>query len=76
MASYGVVPPEEFDAAREALEPVDEEVYRTFREDYEFSGAETGEVTAFYGGECSSCGLSAELRATKRFWSGDETVNE
>ncbi|MFC9755206.1 hypothetical protein [Streptomyces sp. NPDC056921] len=29
----------------------------TFREDYEFHGAETGEVTASYCGTCSRCAL-------------------
>lgn len=30
----------------------------TFREDYEISGAENGEVVVSYGGGCSVCGAS------------------
>jgi hypothetical protein len=34
-----------------------EQIERTFREDYEFYGAEDGAVVASYRGECSVCGL-------------------
>jgi len=59
-AAYGKVPVDEFDqmrtelaAKREAF--VDGE--STFREDYEFYGAEDGIVTASYRGQCTKCGL-------------------
>lgn len=69
MALYGTIPVAEFDAKRAALEDVDPEVYTTFREDYEFHGAEDGEVVASYSGTCTTCGLSADLRHSERFWS-------
>jgi hypothetical protein len=68
MAMYGTVPVEEFDAARAALPDVDPEKFRTFREDYGFYGVEDGEVRASYSGRCQSCGLSATLEASDRFY--------
>jgi hypothetical protein len=65
---YGTVPVEEFDAARAAIKPVDPEEYRTFREDYEFYGAEQGEVIADYEGRCSKCNLGGSFRTSKKFW--------
>lgn len=51
---YGALPLAEFDVLRaEAAKPLDEEKFRTFREDYEFYGADEG--TATYGGSCSVC---------------------
>lgn len=35
--------------------------YRTFREDYEITGAEYGTVRVTYSGECAVCGLSLEF---------------
>ena len=57
MARYGKVPLAEFDQARAAIKPVDQEDFRTFREDYEISGVPTGTVTVSYGGRCEACGL-------------------
>lgn len=71
MALYGTVPVAEFEAKREALNEVDPEQFRTFREDYEFWGAEDGEVHADYSGQCMTCGLSAKLEACKQFWTVD-----
>ena len=70
MAAYGKVPVEEFERMRAESDAaaVKEEDYRTFREDYEFYGAEDGEIVASYGGGCGTCGLTVSLRATKRFW--------
>lgn len=65
---YGKVPPEEFDRLREEIPTVDPEKHRTFREDYEFYGADTGEVHASYSGRCSECNLSVDLKIDKRFW--------
>lgn len=63
MATYGKVPVEEFDQSRAAIKPVRESDHKTFREDYEITGAETGEVTVSYGGSCSACGLSLEFES-------------
>jgi hypothetical protein len=68
MATYGQVPVEEFDAARAALQTVSEDACCTLREDYEFYGAEEGEVHAVYKCYCAMCGLSGELKASERFW--------
>jgi hypothetical protein len=68
---YGEVPPEEFDRLREELPEVDVEALRTLREDYEFYGAEEGEVRCSYSGNCSTCGLSVKLETSKRFWPED-----
>lgn len=37
---------------------------RTFREDYEIYGAETGTVTVSYRGECQRCNLLLEFETT------------
>jgi len=70
MGLYGTIPVEEFDARRKALVEPNAADFATFREDYEFYGASEGEVQASYSGGCGKCGLSAELTASKRFWSG------
>ena len=44
------------------------DVKATFREDYEFYGAEEGEITASYSGECQTCGLAVNLREQRRFF--------
>ena len=60
--SYGKIPVAEFDAARAAIKPVRDEDYRTFREDYEISGASDGVVTVDYSGHCSTCGLGLNFK--------------
>lgn len=70
-AMYGRVPVEEFDAAREAIPDVDPRQMMTFREDYEFYGAETGKVNARYEGRCTTCGLTASIVADHHFYDGD-----
>jgi hypothetical protein len=57
MASYGKVPVAEFDRARAAVKPIDQQDYATFREDYEITGAKDGIVVVSYGGSCEVCGL-------------------
>ena len=47
--------------ALSAIPDVDPEDYRTWREDYEFSGVTTGWITASYSGSCTECGLSADF---------------
>lgn len=68
QALYGTVPVEEFDAAREALDPAQEADFSTFREDYEFYNASEGTVKGSYKGRCTVCGLSTEIKVEKRFW--------
>lgn len=68
---YGKVQVEMFDEARTALKEPDAEDFRTFREDYEFYGADEGEVHASYKGSCSKCDLSAELSESRRFYFED-----
>jgi len=65
---YGKVSVEDFDAARTSLVEVRPEDFRTFREDYGFSGAEAGEIEAEYVGGCRTCGLEVRLAASKSFW--------
>lgn len=66
-AMYGKVSIEDFEkiraAAKKNIEPED---YRTFREDYEFYGAEQGEVVADYHGECANCHLELTFRTSKK----------
>ena len=61
QASYGVVPVDEFDAARKRLaddKAAFERREPTFREDYEISGAEEGVISVSYSGRCRKCGLN------------------
>lgn len=68
-AAYGTATQDEYEALLlEARKPIDPEKFRTFREDYEFYGASDGVVTADYGGACSVCHLSVELKATQPFY--------
>jgi hypothetical protein len=64
QASYGKVPVEEFDEARRqhaGAVNVFERRERTFREDYEITGADTGVVTVGYSGSCTRCGLRLDF---------------
>ena len=65
-AAYGKVSVEEFDRMRDALYRAREHIngenaYRSFREDYEITGAENGEVEVTYSGECNKCGLKLKF---------------
>lgn len=66
-ALYGQVPIAEFDEKRAAIEPIDPQKFRTFREDYEF-WAEDGRVEWSYRGGCTVCKLRCEVSGHKRFW--------
>lgn len=68
-ALYGNVPIEEFEEARKALEYAAFAPKETFREDYEFYGAEHGEVVTSYSGCCIECGLTVDFEESKRFYS-------
>ncbi len=60
FASYGLVTLDEFTKAFNRIpnEPKEEDYY-TFREDYEFYGADEGVIKWQYSGSCTECGLSA-----------------
>ena len=61
-AAYGVLPAEEYEALRgRAAEPINEEDFRTLREDYEV-GIYAGTFSVNYGGGCKACGLSHEFK--------------
>lgn len=67
--AYGKVPPDEYEALREAAQvSVDPDSFNTFREDYEFYGAFEGTVIASYGGGCDVCGLSVSFRHEQKFY--------
>lgn len=58
-AAYGQVPVEDWDQMRTQQEEAEATpLQATFREDYEFYGAEKGEVISSYSGRCTACGLS------------------
>ena len=67
--AYGAVPLEEYlaldKAAKAADVPFEE---RTFREDYEFFGANEGTVTASYSGHCGVCRLSCSFEHNVTFY--------
>ena len=69
VEAYGKVTVAEFDALRAnydaaAAKPLPQ----TFREDYEFSGAAEGQVTADYHGSCSACGLEVAFDHSVAFY--------
>lgn len=60
--SYGQVPLDEYmqmQAERDVMR--EETLLRTFREDYEFYGADEGTVTVDYSGSCQKCGLETHF---------------
>lgn len=64
---YGVLPLEEFDALREEVR-IGPRLEETFRENYDFYGADEGLITASYSGWCTACTLSAKFKYEYRFW--------
>lgn len=67
-AAYGFVPVEEFDRLRsERDEFANTEPDETFREDYEFWGADVGELNASYRGSCDRCGLTHKFEHHETF---------
>lgn len=56
--------------ARKAVEKADSGYDRdnTFREDYEFFGAETGTITVSYHGQCTICGLECSIEEQHPFY--------
>lgn len=68
-AAYGKVSVEEFDALRARAEKgVNEEDFRTFREDYEIYGADDGTIVVSYGGSCSKCKVGTSFTHYEPFW--------
>jgi hypothetical protein len=64
--SYGKIPIEEFDALRaKVAEGVDVESLKTFREDYEIYGAETGIIKVRYSGTCQACKCGVDFEFEK-----------
>jgi len=66
--AYGVVPRGEYErlynaAAAYALRELNDDraANRTFREDYEITGADDGEVVINYSGWCTKCNLSLAI---------------
>lgn len=69
LDSYGTVPLAEFEELRyHADVPFDDGAYHTFREDYEFSGAEEGVIYVRYKGRCTVCNLSLEIEQDHPFY--------
>lgn len=77
-AIYGQVPIEEFDRQRQELQPLPtrDGFVKDFREDYEFYGAESGELIWRYRGRCKTCGLATEVDDKQRFYTPDVPLNE
>lgn len=68
---YGSVDMHEFLDAKEKLgekTKISEPVFGTFREDYEFYGAETGVLKIRYKGACSRCGLTHKFDTDEKFY--------
>jgi hypothetical protein len=57
-ALYGKVTVEEFSSLSATLRTPDPKDFRTWREEWFFSGAEKGTVKVEYGGSCDVCRLS------------------
>jgi hypothetical protein len=64
---YGELPLDEFDALRAELAK-GPEYKQTFREDYEFYGAEEGTIEVSYSGHCTVCDLDCSFKESHPFW--------
>lgn len=69
--AYGTIPVAEFDSLRAQLSDMEAKPLpdATFREDYEFYGADGGMVVAVYSGACTACDLSVSFEDSHPFWS-------
>lgn len=71
-AAYGVAERETYERlvaeARDAANEFDDESCETFREDYEFYGAETGTLHVRYVGGCAACGLETSYDGDAPFY--------
>lgn len=64
--AYGAIPQDEYDALQAHVGATiaaigNSLLEKTFREDYEIYGAETGVVTVSYGGSCTVCGYGTSF---------------
>lgn len=66
-AQYGKIPPDEWKAKSDAF-PVAPKLEETFREDYEFYGADEGVLSIRYRGRCSECGTGCEFTKDVPFY--------
>jgi hypothetical protein len=67
-AKYGTVSPGDWAELLTTMRTVDEQAITTFREDYEFYGADEGTLHVSYGGSCGTCGLSLFLKEERKFY--------
>jgi len=74
-AQYGSVPVDEFDRLRASLTPFTPDQFQTFREDYEITGADEGEIDVSYSGQCTVCGLSHTIERRELFWAASSEVS-
>lgn len=70
---YGNVPIQDYEALRNQIEELQYEQdnnrrTETFREDYEFYGAETGTLKISYSGCCTKCGLKLQFEEERDFY--------
>ena len=69
--AYGKVSQEEYaELVERSLEEI--EVPTSFREDYEFWGANEGVLHISYSGHCQDCGLALDFQDEKQFFFPDE----
>lgn len=68
-ASYGKIPLNEFDELRSRADAdIDMDKITTFREDYEFWGADEGVVHVSYSGHCGVCGTKCNFKEEHLFY--------
>lgn len=75
--SYRQVPLDEYmqmQAERDVMR--EETLLRTFREDYEFYGADEGTVTVDYSGSCQKCGLETHFDHEHKIEGVDDDATE
>lgn len=58
QAEYGKLDADQWLAKVGGLAATEQPDFETFREDYEFSGADIGALSIEYHGECTKCSLS------------------
>lgn len=70
--AYGKVSVAEYtsmvERAKQMAAEAEGDMNRTFREDYEFYGAESGMVHGTYRGSCKVCGLSVKMDHYQEFY--------
>lgn len=71
-SAYGVVTREEWEELQERYSATQDIPECTFREDYEIYGAQEGEITVSYLGQCTRCGLKLEFTEVHPFFPAPE----